>query len=631
VIEVGGGAERRTRLLRTAVLIAAAWMAFGLVDVMVPYALSRRNSEGYFAVLLRLAVVLALTWLALTPVVAGWHKLLRGWRVSGLALIAAHVPLLVLCTIVDTGVVIIFLRVSGRPTPPFFAAALYNADVVAARYVAIAIVTEALLAHRALKARERQAERLAAQLTRARLDYLEAQLQPHFLFNSLGTISELAHDSPHAAVRVLRQLTSLLRFALTAKSEPVTLAEELNAIEPYLEIQRIRFADWLRITEDVKTAALDCLVPPLVLQPLIENAVRHGLAGRVEPGSIAIRASVSRGVLTVSVADNGIGLQAPLSGRGIGLTNLRNRLETLYGAGEHLRLFDAENGGAVAELSIPEQRVGQGQPLSARVAITADDDAGDDIGPGDVQPVMAGAQSHDTLRIAVAWMVCGALWFQQSLAYLAVRNRLTLAAAESSGANDFGSAAWWFALTMLLFATIERKPIAGEHRWFRGAMYLLGSLPIAALHDTLTWWVVPNSGPLISPAAGNMFVVDFLLYWVVVAIGHRRYLTRWLRERELKTQQLRAALADARSRAARLQANPDILLATLERLAAIVPADAARAERVLARLGDYLRLALDDHLERGIAGDRERVLANALKALTMENGAVPAAGFGGVA
>jgi sensor histidine kinase YesM len=606
-------------------------MAFGLVDVIVPYALSHRNNEGYFALLLRLSALLALTWLALTPVVAWWHKLLRRWRVSSLGLIAAHVPLLVLCMIVDTSAIIIFLRVSGRPTPPFLATTLYNADVVAARYAAIAIVAEALLAHRALKARERVAERLAAQLTRARLDYLDAQLQPHFLFNSLGTISELAHDSPRAAVRVLRQLTSLLRFALTAKSEQVTLAEELNAIEPYLEIQRIRFADWLRITEDVETAALDCLVPPLVLQPLIENAVRHGLAGRVKPGSIAIRASVSRGVLTVSVTDNGIGLQSPLSGRGIGLTNLRNRLETLYGAGEQLRLFDAENGGAVAELSIPEQRVGQGQPLSARVAITADDDAGDDIGPGDGQPVMASAQSHDTLRIAAAWMACGALWFQQSLAYYAVRDRLTLAAAESSGANDFASAVWWFALTMLLFATIERKPIGGEHRRFRGVMYLLGCLPIAALHDTLTWWVVPNSGPLISPAGGDMFIADLLLYWVVVAVGHRRYLLRWLRERELKTRQLRAALADARSRAARLQANPDILLATLERLAAIVPADAARAERVLARLGDYLRLALDDHLERGIAGDRERVMANALKALTTENGAIPAAGFGGVA
>jgi two-component system sensor histidine kinase AlgZ len=617
--------------MRTVALIVAAWMAFGFVDVMVPYALSRRNTEGYFAVLLRLAVVLALTWLALTPVVAWWHKALRGWRVSGLALVAAHVPLLVLCMMADTAAIAILLRISGRPTPPFLATALYNADVVAARYAAIAIVTEALLAHRALKARERQAERLTAQLTRARLDYLEAQLQPHFLFNSLGTISELAHDSPRAAVRVLRQLTSLLRFALTAKSEPVTLAEELNAIEPYLEIQRIRFADWLRITEDVETAALECLVPPLVLQPLIENAVRHGLAGRVEPGSIAIRASVSRGMLTVSVADNGVGLQSPISGRGIGLTNLRNRLETLYGPGEQLRLFDAEDGGAVAELSIPEQRVAQKKRLPQDAGVTTDDDVSDDIGIGDLDPAMPGARPRDTLRIAAAWMTCGVLWLQQSLAYLAVRNRLTLSAAESNGANDFASAAWWFALTMGLFATIERKPIGGEHRWFRGAMYLLGCLPIAALHDTLTWWVVPNSGPLISPAAGDMFIADFLLYWVVVAVGHRRYLLRWLRERELKTRQLRAALADARSRAARLQANPDILLATLEQLAAIVPADAARAERVLARLGDYLRLALDDHLERGIDDDRERAMANALKALTTENGAIPAAGFGGVA
>jgi hypothetical protein len=303
----------------------------------------------------------------------------------------------------------------------------------------------------------------------------------------------------------------------------------------------------------------------------------------------------------------------------------------LYGAGEQLRLFGADDGGAIAQLRIPEQRRDSRQPVAVPAAIAIDDELGDDIGLFAVPQARLGRRGRDIQRIAVAWMVCGALWFQQSMAYLEIRGRLTAAAAESTFAYDMASALWWIPLTILLFAIIERRPIAGAQRWFRGALYLVGCIPLVAVHVTLTWFVGPGAQPLISPAEGDTFIGDFLLYWVIVAIGHRRYLVQWLRERELATRQLRSALAKAQSRAALLQANPDVVLTTLERLAAIVSTDAAQAERVLARLGDYLRLALDDHLERGLAGDRARELASVLGALERETGAIPVTGFGGLA
>jgi LytS/YehU family sensor histidine kinase len=148
-------------------------------------------------------------------------------------------------------------------TPPltFLLTVVYYADFEIVNYLAIVAVAEALLIRRALVERQRLSKRLEVSLSRARLDYLEAQLQPHFLFNSLGAVSELASDAPVTANRVLRQLIAIFRTALAQKSDEVTLGEEIVGIEPYLDIQRIRFADWLTIDYRVQDAAVDCLLP----------------------------------------------------------------------------------------------------------------------------------------------------------------------------------------------------------------------------------------------------------------------------------------------------------------------------------------------------------------------------------
>src|SRR5205807_5693546 len=119
----------------------------------------------------------------------------------------------------------------------------------------------------------------------------------HFLFNSLGAASELALRDPASAARVLRYLESMLRFAMDDSIELVTLGRELEALGPYLEIQRLRFADWITVENHASEDARDCLIPRFILQPLVENAIHHGLSGRSSPGTIRIHAAVRRGEL----------------------------------------------------------------------------------------------------------------------------------------------------------------------------------------------------------------------------------------------------------------------------------------------------------------------------------------------
>ena len=195
--------------------------------------------------------------------------------------------------------------------------------------------------------------RLEAQLAEARLVALKAQLQPHFLFNALNTVSVLMREDLDAADDVLVRLSALLRKSLdSSAAHEVPLREEIALLETYLEIERARFADRLTYHVDVAPDALDARVPPLILQPLVENAIRHGIARRVSAGRIEIAAARRNGGLHMSVRDDGPGL-APDARDGVGLSNTRARLQQLYGASHSFEIKSAEGGGAVVSLVIP--------------------------------------------------------------------------------------------------------------------------------------------------------------------------------------------------------------------------------------------------------------------------------------
>lgn len=206
--------------------------------------------------------------------------------------------------------------------------------------------------------REFRASQLEAQLVQAQLQTLKMQLQPHFLFNTLNGIAGLVRDSRNkAAVDMIVGLSDLLRYTLeNAGKQEVPLKEELEFLELYLDIQQMRFSDRLKVEMHVAPETLDALVPNLILQPLVENAIRHGISRRMASGTIEVSAKRQDGSLHITIYDDGPGLKRDdglKTVEGVGLSNTRARLSQLYGEEQKFTLSDREGGGVSAVLVIP--------------------------------------------------------------------------------------------------------------------------------------------------------------------------------------------------------------------------------------------------------------------------------------
>jgi two-component system LytT family sensor kinase len=201
---------------------------------------------------------------------------------------------------------------------------------------------------------ELRAARLEAGLARARLDLLKTQLHPHFLFNTLNAISALVYTDVEAADRMLARLGELLRLALEDFDlQEAPLARELEVVRSYLEIEQARLGPRLSVCLDVGADALDACVPTFLLQPLVENSIRHGIAPRAAPGRIEVRARRDRDWLHLEVRDDGLGLPAQPASGGVGLTNTRARLFHLYGEAQRLEACNDPRGGCVVQVTLP--------------------------------------------------------------------------------------------------------------------------------------------------------------------------------------------------------------------------------------------------------------------------------------
>jgi signal transduction histidine kinase len=225
-------------------------------------------------------------------------------------------------------------------------------------YWAILVGSYALDHYRKLREREVRALELETQLARARLDALEMQLHPHFLFNALHTISALVRSNQNAlAVRVVAGLGDLLRAALDRTGEAeIPLRRELEFIQRYLDIEQIRFGDRLTVAVAADPGTLDARVPTLLLQPLVENAVRHGIAPRAAAGRIEVRAWREDGWVFLRVRDDGAGLPEGFDlarDGGVGLNNTRERLGQLYGDRHTFTVGNASGGGVAVDVSLP--------------------------------------------------------------------------------------------------------------------------------------------------------------------------------------------------------------------------------------------------------------------------------------
>lgn len=224
-------------------------------------------------------------------------------------------------------------------------------------YGVILLVGYMLRSQQELARQQTETARLNEQLSKAQLNALRRQIEPHFLFNTLNAIAGLVREKrDDAAVSMIAGLSDFLRRVVNdSDRQQVPLEEELEFAQKYLDIQKVRFAERLQTSMDVPNELLPAQVPSLILQPMVENAVKHGIAKRVQGGAIRIAASRSNGRLTIRVYNDGPGLPAgwETANSGIGISNVRTRLQSLYGNAFELSMKNQEPGGVEVSVSVP--------------------------------------------------------------------------------------------------------------------------------------------------------------------------------------------------------------------------------------------------------------------------------------
>ncbi len=234
---------------------------------------------------------------------------------------------------------------------------LVNLHFGVAIYWGVLGAQQAIKYYRKYRERELRTSQLEARLATTRLQVLKMQLHPHFLFNTLNAISELIYRDPESAERMISDLSDLLRMSFeNLEIQEISLKQELEFLEKYLEIELTRFHDRLKVEMQIAPDTLDACVPNMILQPLVENAIKHGIGPRGEGGEINIDAVRKNGHLDITVRDNGLGV--PLGDlenlpEGVGLSNTRRRLRHLYGEGHSFILSKGEMSGLAVRLVIP--------------------------------------------------------------------------------------------------------------------------------------------------------------------------------------------------------------------------------------------------------------------------------------
>lgn len=252
---------------------------------------------------------------------------------------------------------------AGRPArPPEPISHRFLVDLFARRaqfnlpvYWIIVSIVQGLQYYRRSQERERRAAELEARLAEAKLEALRMQLHPHFLFNALNAISTLVHKDPNAADEMIANLSELLRASLElSDQQEIPLRQELELADRYLQIQQVRLGERLQIRREIDASALEAMVPTMVLQPIVENAVRHGVEPCPGAGQVTISARREGERLAIKVSDSGGGLKSgSRQGEGVGLSNTRARLAQMYGTSASVLLADGAAGGFAVELQLP--------------------------------------------------------------------------------------------------------------------------------------------------------------------------------------------------------------------------------------------------------------------------------------
>jgi hypothetical protein len=313
-----------------------------------------------WAQLLAWYMTISVVWSFLTPPVYALARRYSFERGNWKMVLPLHIVASIVVTCIGASI-IVWLEPYVTWTPeahlPFFPHMLSRAFMDLQRYWYILLITQALDYYRKYRERELESSQLEAQLAHAQLEVLKIQLEPHFLFNTLNSIAALARNDGPAAENMTLQLADLLRFSLDAMGvHEVPLSRELTILQKYVDIQQTRFQDRLQVDMDIAGNTLSALVPNMILQPLVENAIRHGIGPRRAPGLIRVCTRQVFDELWMEICDNGMGLTrfgGVVPSEGVGLRNTRARLQQLYNHDHRLTLEDAPGGGCVVKIHIP--------------------------------------------------------------------------------------------------------------------------------------------------------------------------------------------------------------------------------------------------------------------------------------
>ena len=346
--------------------IAAIWLAFGLFDATQTVLVMR--SEGMRHAWSRLFFTMAVAWLpwaVATPFVLYLGQRFPPVRLRPLSTWAVH---LAFCGAIGltfaawmAGLEFLLNPYAVATRHPFLHVWLdrfYNGLLaVLLLYGTILIVNHVLEFRERLAQQQTETARLNELLSRTQLAALRQQIEPHFLFNTLNAVAGLVREGRNdAAVSMIAGLSDFLRRVLEESTrQQVRLEEEVDFAQKYLDIQKVRFAERLQLSVDVPADLVSAQVPSLILQPMVENAVKHGIAKRAQGGAIRIAASRENGTLTLSVSNDGPSLPADWATNtaGIGISNVRTRLKSLYGESFELNIGNREEGGVRVSVSLP--------------------------------------------------------------------------------------------------------------------------------------------------------------------------------------------------------------------------------------------------------------------------------------
>lgn len=364
---------------RVILLVVAGWSLYGLFFACQSYISGLYfGREVSFPIMLLSWFTCAVIWMAITPLV---YRLARAFPFAKGKLavtIPVHLTAGSLISLATLGIYsFVWLQITGVSAS---ALDMWRTRLVAdfhfflLLYFVLIGLYQVYTYYSRFREEERRAmhlevaaAQLETQLAQAQLDALKMQIHPHFLFNTLNSISVLMLDDPRAANEMLLRLSELLRATLRSEAtQVVPLREELDFLRDYLAIEQTRFQDRLTVRFDVDDETLDASVPNLILQPLVENAIRHGIAHRADDGIVEIQARRNNGFVDLSVMDNGTGAAGPIKPGGIGLRNSRERLAKLYGDNYKFEIINGTGSGFRVNIQIPYTQNGEEDTRSDR-------------------------------------------------------------------------------------------------------------------------------------------------------------------------------------------------------------------------------------------------------------------------